>query len=453
MYLIDELKFITTNNSKILMVNLINGAIDIITSEVYEKIKNKKFDLLSDEIIESLINRRYLFSSIKEKTNFLSALDKRINKLERETVPNYLIIPTFACNLNCIYCYEKTYQINHTNYENEKLIVNKQFEFISNHLKKFKNQTTKEFSAKDISITLMGGEPLLASKKPIIEYIIEKINENNYSYNIITNGVELDYYIDYLKKYTVDYIQITLDGPPEIHDKRRYDYNGNGSFDKILLNIKKALDSNINVVIRCNVDKENVELLPELAKLLINKFGSHEFLHSYIFLMKDGGCAGESNVINEGVGIDKIFNLEKKHPEMKIFKKKFHGAQFVNKIFNNEPYFPSLRHCAAATNQYILDYKGYVYKCWHGIGNENYSVGRYIPEVKLNQKIIKLWENREARQIPKCKICKYRYICGTGCPSSGHKDNSSATNILIPYCDDYEKVLDKIISQKYENIL
>ena len=204
-----------------------------------------------------------------------------------------------------------------------------------------------------------------------------------------------------INKYEVDHIQITIDSSKTLHDSRRLFHDKSGSFDKIIKNIHKAIKNNIKVYIRSNVDRNNINSLPELANVLITEFSQTELLFPYIYLLQDGGCSGNSKVIPEEIGIDEVNNLEKKFPQMKIFKKHFHPSSFIDGIFNDTKFQPMLRHCNAAANQYILDYKGLVYRCWHGIGNKDYSIGSLFPKLEIDSKLVSTWKNRSVRNIEK----------------------------------------------------
>ena len=70
----------------------------------------------------------------------------------------------------------------------------------------------------------------------LIELCEEK--EITYSAGIITNGYLLTKEnAERLKECQVGRVQITLDGPKEIHDVRRPLVNGNGTYDIIMKNI------------------------------------------------------------------------------------------------------------------------------------------------------------------------------------------------------------------------
>lgn len=65
---------------------------------------------------------------------------------------------------------------------------------------------------------------------------------------IFSRGVAED-----LKLLDIKSVQITIDGPPEIHNKRRKVINGEDSFDVILRNIRNIYDL-LDITIRINVD-------------------------------------------------------------------------------------------------------------------------------------------------------------------------------------------------------
>lgn len=451
MYLIKEIEFIDYNNDEVIMINLINGATDIIEKDIYNKIVSNNFDKLDKEIINTLLERKYLFKTEEEYSKFIMSLDNKIEELEKKATPNFLVVPSYACNLQCIYCYEQTYMIKGTTNIDPLKMVDLQFERIDKIMEVYESQHGK--ATDDIRITIMGGEPLLRCNLKTISYIFEQTKKRNYTLDIVSNGIDLNYYIELFNEYkdTLDHIQITVDGVKEIHDKRRIFRDGRGSFDLIMNNIHLSINNGITIVLRVNVDATNINELSDLANTLVQEFNYSKKLIPYLYLLQDGGCSGEANIINEKIGIEKIFELEDKNPNMSIFRKKFHPADFIDSIFEDEPYQPVLRHCGAAKNQFILDCKSNVYKCWHGIGNNYYRVGKFYPKYELDKEKINAWFNRSVRALGKCKTCKYRYICGTGCPAAKHMTENKM-NINEPSCVEYNELIRTIILEKMKRI-
>lgn len=451
MFLIKEIEFIDYNENEMIMINLINGATDIIEKDIYINIINNKFDNIDDEIVNCMLERKYLFKNEFEYNKFIEQLDNKLEELEKKATPNFLVVPSYACNLSCIYCYEQTYMIKGTTDIDPIKMVDLQFDRIDKILEVYNNKYSK--TNDDIRITIMGGEPLLRCNLKTISYIFEQTEKRNYTIDIVSNGVDLNHYIDLFNKYKdiLNHIQITVDGIKEIHDKRRIFHDGRGSFELIMNNIKLAIENNIVIVLRVNVDSTNINELSDLANFLVKEYNYDKNLKPYLYLLQDGGCSGEQNIMNEKIGIETIFKLEEENPNMKVFRKKFHPENFIESIFNDEPYQPVLRHCGAAKNQFILDCKSNVYKCWHGIGNNDYRVGTFYPKYELDDEKINNWFNRSVKTIPKCKNCKYRYICGTGCPAAKHMSDDNM-DVTGPSCVNYDELIKTIILEKMKNI-
>lgn len=445
MYLIKEIEFVFTDQG-IVMLNLVNAAADIIDENIYENLIENKYDSLDNEIIKRMMDRCYLFENEQKYIEFIESIDERIELVEKESIPNFVLIPSYNCNLNCIYCFENTYEIISQNFRVDDTQINNQFTIINNIINEMKVKEKNK-----VNITIMGGEPLLKSNYLNVEQILKLSNQQGYSVDVVTNGVELDSFIDLFNNYrsTLKHIQITLDGTKKIHDTRRVFFDKSGTYDKILSNIHKALEALINVYVRVNVDYNNILDLPKLANELLNEFYRSELLHPYIYLLQDGGCSGEQAIINEQIGIEQILKLEESNPSMGIFNKKFHPDDFISSIIENKKFQPTHRHCAASKNQYILDCKGNIYKCWHGIGNDLYRIGTYTSAVEINDDELNKWYNRSVNQIDLCKNCKYRYICGTGCPAAKHIGNDKF-EVNKPNCVDYKSLINIILSEKFK---
>ena len=75
----------------------------------------------------------------------------------------------------------------------------------------------------------------------------------------ITNGYELDAFLDLLKQIPFSSLQITVDGPEAVHDSRRYLAGGQGSYRRIMENIEKALAIGVSIHLRVNVNRSNLD--------------------------------------------------------------------------------------------------------------------------------------------------------------------------------------------------
>lgn|GEM_PF-1675771 len=144
------------------------------------------------------------------------------------------IIPTFGCNFECFYCFERR----------EKGIMSQ--EVVAN-LKKFIEKRIKNLER--LEIDWFGGEPLLCPT--IIENLsasCRRLCEENgvtHEFKVTTNGFLLnDENITILNRSGVNIAQVTLDGGEDTHNSIRFLKSHQPTFQTIIDNIKRYLESN-----------------------------------------------------------------------------------------------------------------------------------------------------------------------------------------------------------------
>lgn len=275
------------------------------------------------------------------------------------------IAPTLDCNFNCVYCYENYKEPKYMSEETE----NKVIDYVKEHLE----------DDGYLSVTWYGGEPLLALDTiyRLSEAFLKIVENKNARYDsmIITNGYLLSRKVtENLKKYKVNRAQITIDGVPEYHDSVRRLKNGNGTFDRILSNIRNAKEiyEEFMISIRMNVGKENVNSFPEFIDKLeeykiknkislgISEIEPHEYLPTQV-----------NDVTFTPEEFSKAYV---KLVDMAVER----GVPMVV-ISSN-----SLAHCSSTKkDSYIIDPDGKLYKCWDVIGNPSECIGEVGKNVKM----------------------------------------------------------------------
>lgn len=334
------------------------------------------------------------------------------------------IAPTLQCNFACPYCYEE-----------------RQTEFINDEIKNaiIERVKTEAECKNHISINWYGGEPLLA--KSIIAEMSEKMiaiaEENGVDYRayIVTNGYLIDdSTIEILKKAKVTGTQITLDGPPEIHNSRRKLHNGQGTFDKIISGIKLLIASEINVHIRVNIDKTNVNELENLLKILVDNGLQKCSLglgHVKNYTQACNGIA--HNCLNNKEYAEETLNHQK------ILMK--YGFKV-----DDYPFYPGIKAnycCADTLNAYVIGPNGDLYKCWNDIGNKERSVGNIKEPIKKYNKMYSdylLWSPFNHEECINCNILP---LCMGGCVYNGLKMGK-------PECEKWIYNLDDILKVRYD---
>lgn len=171
------------------------------------------------------------------------------------------ILPTYACNCKCTYCYE--FGLSREDYMTST---------VCDKVVEWTNDVIDRYSSNALEVCFHGGEPLL--NLPAIERLafafrkLAQAKELELTLTIVTNGTLLSStVVDKLGELGVERALITLDGPPEIHNARRPFRDGRGTFEIVLQNMLFASEK-LDVVININFDKHNYYSLPLLFDLL-----------------------------------------------------------------------------------------------------------------------------------------------------------------------------------------
>ncbi|MFQ6021047.1 MAG: radical SAM protein, partial [Candidatus Aenigmatarchaeota archaeon] len=405
-------------------------AIDIINRNVLNFLKNIKLGKIKgkNKLIERLIRRGYVFDNEIDEQKELLRMYKLYEKIASQK-ERFVICPTYNCNLNCTYCFQNSI-LNRNQDLITKKVLNKCFETI-NKIRK----------SKKLTISIYGGEPLISNSKQIdvIKDIIRKCEDSNYKMNIVTNGVELYKFVDILSKPFIKQVQVTLDGTKKVHDKRRIFRNGKGTFDLIVKSIDAAIENNIRIAIRVNVDSNNINNLPELANFIIEK-GWDKRIFSYIAPVRQFSCKNYTFCIPEYETLAKISRIYEKYKQTKVLT--LGGWQGIDTLISLSIYGklfpPQFKNCEANVNMYAFDLYGDIYTCLSVCGNKEFSIGKFYPKLKINKSKLNSWRKRTVLKIPECRNCKFSLICGGGCPLLAFYKKGSMNK---PYCKPIEEAL------------
>ena len=144
---------------------------------------------------------------------------------------------TDACNLKCEYCgYGKFY----SDYDERKStrLSPQRAKVLLDYLSSLWKSELNVSHNQNVYISFYGGEPLM--NVPFIKEIISYIEEldcpsRSFTFNMTTNGILLDRYIDYLVEKDVQLL-ISLDGD-RYNTSYRVDHRGVNAFDRIVKNV------------------------------------------------------------------------------------------------------------------------------------------------------------------------------------------------------------------------
>ncbi|OIO98751.1 MAG: hypothetical protein AUK03_00855 [Anaerolineae bacterium CG2_30_64_16] len=439
-----------------LLVHGYTGAFDVVQPQVAEFLRemcapDTRFDApstISPDSLATLQHRGYLtdMTPAQEQTHVLR-LAEILQKRHRRQSPSFLVIPTYDCNLRCTYCYEKLLRRNGRAWLETRMTPD-QVDAAYAAMRELQAQAAHQPRVR--AITLYGGEPLLAGNRELIEYIVARGRAAGYVFGAITNGVELDQFLHLVGPDSLRTLQITLDGPPEVHDRRRVRADGSGSFDAIQANIGAALAAGAEVSVRMNVDRKNMAVMKTLSRL-IDEYGwsQRKNFSAYISAVHDAHYGNPANELLIGE-LQAAYLCElPTHPELhrimdpaRVLQKQLGETLFAHGF---PPFRPSF--CGSNAGMYLFDPFGDLYPCWDVVGRAEYKIGSFFPGgLRLDSDALDPWLTRTITQIPECRTCPYALFCGGGCTSQAHQTYG---RFDAPVCHDFVEQFHLILPALY----
>jgi uncharacterized protein len=439
----------TLEEDQVLIIQGYTKAIDLVPRRVADLLDQPERELTTDDLseqnLEVLARRGHVTPlTVEEERNQFVDFVRRLDGSRRgKSMPGFVLMPTYLCNLDCFYCYQKPAIESDADLVKHLMtpeLADKAFEAYTRMLPE-----GRELKGGDI--LLYGGEPLLRRSRAVIEHVVSKARKNGMSVRAITNGTQLNHYADLLGPEGIGWMQITLDGPKESHDKRRVTRGGKGSFDDIVANIDLAIEKGASLAIRLNIDRRNLKSLLELDEFFTKRGwyaapGVHVYA-SEVHMTEDQEEWVESEDLLSGTDLGTFITEH----GLKIGSNKSASLGDFNKLqlANGLSAFKTA-YCGANYSMCIFDSKGNVYSCWEEV--EMFEpVGHYhTGTVVYDEKLRRAWQRSPLLANPRCHQCAYAFYCGGGCDWHGKKEgdayydrycNAFMTNLRTAIAEDY----------------
>lgn len=413
----------------------------------------------SDDTIEVLKRRGYLTDkSVDEERAFFQKMASKLHTQVQRNMPGYILMPTYQCNLRCPYCFQDHMR---TQPAFRHLLRTMQPEVVDRLFKALPiieaGHGVEPGSTVPRPFTFFGGEPLLRQGRPIIEYILRKAQDlGKARFSAITNATELDAYADLLGPDNISSLQITLDGPPREHDQRRIYPDGSGSFEQIARNIDLALDRGVKISIRLNVDRNNVEELPELVEELHTRgWVTRKGFSVYAApVHANNGKTAEESTFGSWELTHALLRMREQLPRARVIATPDDGLRDrVRRIFEEQaspmPFYKA-DFCGAHNRMYVFDAFGDIYACWERTGDPKIRIGHLSEagEPVMNAAITAQWRSRNIVSNPVCRKCRYSFYCGGGCAILAERQNGSMHS---NYCDSFGKRFRTMAAVAYQD--
>ena len=316
--------------------------------------------------------------------NNISTIYRVYNR--KKGVQGYTILPTFACNARCVYCYEE---------DAEPLTMNA--ETVEQTIRYILSSRQGEH----IGLNWFGGEPLLCPD--IIDRICAGVREAGLSYtsSMISNGSLITPTI--IEKMTGDWklkrIQISVDGEEEDYIARKRYLRYRDEYHRVMENINALSKAGIRVNVRCNVDEGNWENTPRFLKDMEAAIERKENVSIYFA------------PLNQTKNSDSFLPLCKKITET---RKDIAAAGFgaPSQLAYTEHFRVS--HCMADAGSVVITPDGGLYPCEHCPPESRFGdIWQGVTDESARRGFCRVDRTRE-----KCRTCPFLPNCTSfaACP-------------------------------------
>jgi len=299
---------------------------------------------------DDLIEAGFLLESDIDELNVVKEIWRKGRRKKGDVM--LTILPTLSCNFRCPYCFER-----HTKGLMLAAVQDALVNFASRYLLP---------KSKELSIDWFGGEPLvgLSVMKSLTARLREACSAAGLPHptgSVTTNGYLLDPAMyQQLMDLGIRSAQITIDGPPEIHNRRRPMVGGQPTFDHIIRNIQDVPEG-FSLSIRINVDSGNVNHIFELIELL-HREGILPRVTAYTGIVESFSEECRSS--------DGMFLTSEQYAKFKVDLNRQCEAAGIPWSSSESPRLVAYGYCIVDQPKgFVIQPDGKLLKCWAEAGN------------------------------------------------------------------------------------
>lgn len=380
-------------------------------------------DCISD--VESLIKAGKLFTE-----DTFEPMAGTFKERSGNVVKALCLHVAHTCNLNCSYCFASQGK-----YHGERAImsyeVGKQaLDFL------IANSGTR----RNLEVDFFGGEPLMNWDvvKKLVNYArsIEKEKGKNFRFTLTTNGMLIDDDVIDFSNKEMSNVVLSLDGRKEIHDRLRVDYNGKGSWERIVPKFQKLVETrgDKEYYMRGTFTHANPDFLKDIQCMLDLGFTK--------LSMEPVVCAADDPAGLTAEDIEIVKNQYEELAKLMLEREEegrpFTFYHYMIDLTDGPCIYKRISGCGSGTEYMAVTPWGDLYPCHQFVGEEQYKLGDVwngVTEDNLRDEFRSC--NVYAR--PECKDCWAKLYCSGGCAANAFHATGTIKGVYEPGCELFRK--------------
>lgn len=361
---------------------------------------------------------KYLFDRgflVKQDTNEYRRIQLAFGQYHyRSDTLQLTLLASEDCNFRCRYCYEE-------------FARGTMQPWVRAAVRKLVEKRAEE-GLRHLSVNWFGGEPLygLCAIEELAPFFLDIAHAKSlhYSSGMTTNGYLLTPEVaEKLLAWRINRFQITVDGPPDCHDRNRPARDGQGTFWTIFSNLKalRRFPDDYEVSIRINWDSVNFPRVGELLDLIEQEFrGDGRFRVRFHTVFASDIHKKQLEVCGLDEAIRMQWELEREGRRR--------GLDIGDDLRHAKPVGSGPCY-AARPYHFVIGAGGKVMKCTVELDmTDRNVVGRLSRDgdLDLDYEKMALWCEPAFERDAKCQACVILPLClGMSCPSARFVKNTS----------------------------
>lgn len=342
-----------------------------------------------------------------------------------------------TCNLNCSYCFASQGK-----YSGDRALMS--FEVGKRALDFLvENSGTR----RNLEVDFFGGEPLMNFDvvKQLVEYArsIEKEKNKNFRFTLTTNGMLIDDDVIEFSNREMSNVVLSLDGRKEVHDRYRVDYNGNGSWEKIVPKFQKFVNARggKDYYMRGTFTHANPDFLEDIKTML--DLGFTELSMEPVVTSPDDPSA----LTEEDMPI--VFEQYEKLAELMLERdsegKPFTFYHYMIDLKGGPCIYKRISGCGSGTEYMAVTPWGDLYPCHQFVGDEKFKLGDIWNGVD-NTEIQNEFASCNVYARSDCRDCWAKLYCSGGCAANAYHSTGSVRGVYKYGCELFKKRMECAIA-------
>lgn len=307
-------------------------------------------------------------------------------------------VPTYACNYRCPYCYE----------QGHNGIEGKMSAPVMDAIMGLVERIHARDGFRTLTVQWYGGDPSLVLD--VVEALSARLvawcDERGVSYEamMLSNANLIDEAAaELIARCRISSVLLTIDGPEEVHNKRRVAANGSNSYERNIMAARFLRANGVQVSATMNVDKVNWPLYADFRDKLLAEEG---------ILLSPGKLCDYGHFYGEAPFAAPDFDLftheEFAQVRLEHYAREGHGASDLRALLA-----PANRFCTGQLDNYfVIDLLGDVYNCDGWVGDRKHVRFNILddPDTWLMSDI-----TFDATRNAQCSACNLLPICQGNC--------------------------------------